>query len=168
MFITFCRLWSQLLTNIVLPELPKMLPKDRKVVVVGLIRMLTRSSTMLSEPTAKAWPSALAALVKLFSNPQHLQSAQSTQAEDPDVALTAIDFEEQTAGYQVAYSKLAASEVGSEDPVAYVSDPREFLGAELSRAGKADPRIRQLLGSPSDPAVGAFIQGLAASGLLHV
>lgn len=40
-------------------------------------------------------------LFKLFSNPQHLQNAQSTQAEDTDVTLTAIDFEEQTAGYHM-------------------------------------------------------------------
>lgn len=49
------RLWSQLLANVVLPQIPKMLPKDRKLVIVGVSRMLTQSSLMLSEPSVRQW-----------------------------------------------------------------------------------------------------------------
>jgi len=34
------QLWSQLLANVVLPQIPKMLPEDSKVVIVGVTRML--------------------------------------------------------------------------------------------------------------------------------
>jgi exportin-2 (importin alpha re-exporter) len=41
--------------------------------------------------------------------------------------VTQIDFEEQSTGYQAAYSKLSASEGVTVDPVAYVNDPRGYL-----------------------------------------
>lgn len=52
---------------------------------------------------------------------------------DADAGLTAIDHEEQNAGYQAAYSRLAASESVAVDPVGYVNDPRELLESELGR-----------------------------------
>ena len=75
---------------------------------------------------------ALAGLYRLFANPQHL-AKKSAGEEDPDAGLTAIDHEEQNAGYQAAYSRLAASESAVVDPVGYVSDPRELLENELGR-----------------------------------
>lgn len=38
-----------------LPQAPKTAVKDRKVVSVGLTRLLTQSETMLTEPLVKAW-----------------------------------------------------------------------------------------------------------------
>jgi len=75
---------------------------------------------------------ALAGLYRLLANPQHLLK-KSTGEEDPDAGLTAIDHEEQNAGYQAAYSRLAASENATIDAVAYVNDPRELLESELGR-----------------------------------
>ena len=75
---------------------------------------------------------ALAGLYRLFANPQHL-TKKSVGEEDPDAGLTAIDHEEQNAGYQAAYSRLAASENAAVDPVGYVNDPRELLENELGR-----------------------------------
>jgi exportin-2 (importin alpha re-exporter) len=49
------RLWSQVLNNFVTPQVPKMPPKDRKVVVVGMTRMLTESEIMMREPNIQAW-----------------------------------------------------------------------------------------------------------------
>ena len=74
---------------------------------------------------------ALAGLYRLFANPQHL--TKESLGEDPDAGLTAIDHEEQNAGYQAAYSRLAASEGAAVDPVGYVNDPRELLENELGR-----------------------------------
>ena len=36
-------------------QAPKMQPKDRKVVAVGLTNMLTRSEIMLKGPNVQAW-----------------------------------------------------------------------------------------------------------------
>lgn len=49
------RLWSQILANFVIPQVPKMPHKDRKLAVVGLTRMLTQSAFMLQEPSVRAW-----------------------------------------------------------------------------------------------------------------
>ena len=82
--------------------------------------------------------------------------------------MRSLDFEEQGAGYQAAYSKLAASENIAEDPVAYVSNPRAYLGQQLSAAAQRDPKIRALIETATtqdvDGRVRAFVQGLVAEG----
>ena len=75
---------------------------------------------------------SLAGLYRLLANPLHLTKG-SVGEEDPDAGLTAIDHEEQNAGYQAAYSRLAASESAVVDPVGYVNDPQELLENELGR-----------------------------------
>ncbi|KAL5508780.1 hypothetical protein ACEPAG_4759 [Sanghuangporus baumii] len=90
------------------------------------------------------------------------------RTEDPDEVLRTIDYEEQGAGYQAAYSKLAASEGLPEDPVSEVSDSRAFVGESLVSAVNREPRIRSLVQAASrgagDAAVDAFVQSLSASG----
>ncbi|KAH0831108.1 hypothetical protein J3R83DRAFT_13674 [Lanmaoa asiatica] len=88
-------------------------------------------------------PTVFTALVKLFSEPQYLASKEGESS--GGTGLTEIDYEEQTAGYQAAYSRLAASESGPVDPVGYVGDVRAFLGRALggrtggrSGVGKGD------------------------------
>ena len=57
---------------------------------------------------------------------------------------------------------MAASEGVQVDPVAYVRDPREFLGQELVRLSKTDPRVKSLV--TANPEVAPFVQSLASSG----
>lgn len=45
----------QILTGFVVAQVLKMPHKDRKLVAVGLTRMLTESRVMLSEPTSRSW-----------------------------------------------------------------------------------------------------------------
>lgn len=47
--------------------------------------------------------------------------------------MTAIDFEEQSTGYQAAYSRLAASEAPEADPTAYVQNPLQYLQQETEK-----------------------------------
>ena len=108
-------------------------------------------------------PLAFDALVKLFSEPQHLQKSKTD--DDPDAGITEIDYEEQTAGYQAAYSKLAASETHEPDPVGYVNDVQTFVGTQLVKLSQAagQAKVREMLmatGAPSQ----AFVQKLAAAG----
>ena len=107
-------------------------------------------------------PTTFTALVKLFKEPQYL--TKKDEDEDPDAGITAIDYEEQTAGYQAAYSRLAASETVSVDPVAYVRDPRDFLGQELSKLAQRDPRVKSLISAADPSLVGPFLQSLATLG----
>ena len=110
-------------------------------------------------------PPAFHELVRQFSTSTQLKSAQQTEAEDPDEALRALDFEEQGAGYQAAYSKLAASETKTEDPVAYVGgDLKAYVGQRLSEAARVDPRIKTLIANSDAQIVAPFMQSLAAAG----
>lgn len=52
---TIKSLWAQILTNFVIPQAPKLPPKERKLAVIGLVRMLTESSIMSQEPSVQAW-----------------------------------------------------------------------------------------------------------------
>lgn len=105
-------------------------------------------------------PQSFAALVTLFREPQYLKEDSKA---DPFAGITEIDYEEQTAGYQAAFSKLAASESAPVDPVAYVKDPNEFLGEELSRLAKSDPKVTQLIAA-AGPTVAPLMQALQGAG----
>jgi exportin-2 (importin alpha re-exporter) len=152
------QLWSQILVNFIVPQVPKMPHKDRKVAAVGLIRMLTQSTIMLTPPSAQSWPPAFVSVIKLFSEPQYLAKSKD---EEQSTGITEIDFEEQTAGYQAAYSRLAAADGAPVDPVAYVRDLQGFLGQALV---KADPRVKGLLAAGDPKVVQPFVQALVASG----
>ena len=77
---------------------------------------------------------AFTALVKLFSEPQYFASKETDTS---GTGQTEIDYEEQTAGYQAAYSQLAASESGPVDPVANVGDVTAFWVRALGGDGGA-------------------------------
>jgi exportin-2 (importin alpha re-exporter) len=152
------RLWSQILVNFIVPQVPMMPHKDRKVAAVGLIRMLTQSTIMLTPPSAQSWPLAFVSVIKLFSEPQYLSKSKD---EEQSTGITEIDFEEQTAGYQAAYSRLAAAGGAPVDPVAYVRDPQDFLGQALV---KADPRVKSFLAAGDQKVMQPFVQALVTAG----
>ncbi|KAJ7918955.1 CAS/CSE protein [Mycena leptocephala] len=153
------RLWSQILTNFVLPQVPLMPQKDRKLAVVGFTRLLTRSSGMMQEPNVQLWPPAFTSLVQLFRS-QYLAGATTSSKTGDDTAsvgLTEVDQEEQTAGYQAAYSRLAASETTETDPVSYVRDPEEYLRNELREMrGRNGQQLQTLLSAADASVVGPF------------
>lgn len=95
-------------------------------------------------------PRALEALLGLYASPTLAKSKEESQTGDD--AVTAIDYEEQGAGYQAGFSRLAASEGDKADLAAYVSDPQQYLIQELSTALQDSSKpIRQLL-AKADPA----------------
>ena len=103
------------------------------------------------------------ALVKLFSEPQYLAAH---DADAPSGGLTEIDYEEQTAGYQAAYSRLAASESAPVDPVGYVTDVRAFLGRRL---GMMDKGVLVGMGAGvQEEGARVFLEGLVREGYLVV
>ncbi|KIO33074.1 hypothetical protein M407DRAFT_204477 [Tulasnella calospora MUT 4182] len=121
-----------------------MRPLDRKTVAVGLTRLITESQLMLSSPPL--WQPAFLALEQLVSR---ADAVAQEQAEDPEAILTAIDYEEATAGYQASFSKLAASQPKRYDPVEYVPDLSAYVKQTLAKAVAADTRARALLALPS-------------------
>lgn len=110
-------------------------------------------------------------LVKLFSEPQYLASKEGEST--GGTGVTEIDYEEQTAGYQAAYSRLAASESGPVDPVGYVGDVRAFLGRALGGGAGGGvvlgkEKLVRFLGACEEPAVRVFLEELVREGYLVV
>ena len=106
-------------------------------------------------------PQTFQALAKLFQTEQLLTKQEEL---DPDAGLTQIDYEEQTAGYQAAYSRLAAAEAAPVDPVAHVKDLRAYVGQALADLSRRDPRVKTWIASTDATVSGPFVQALAASG----
>lgn len=116
-------------------------------------------------------PSTFTALVRLFRDPQALRRSTADADADADAAFTAIDLEEQNAGYQAAYSRLAASEVASldQDPVRDIVDAQVYVGQELVRAVREEgdrgtAGVKALIGRCEEEVVGPFVKGLADGG----
>ena len=86
-------------------------------------------------------------LEKLAAEPQYLSK---DKQESEEVGITSIDFEEQNAGYQAAYSRLAASEAGVTDPVGYIQNPLGFVGQTLKELVQKKPNLRGILSSHPD------------------
>ncbi|CAE6342293.1 unnamed protein product [Rhizoctonia solani] len=138
-------LWTQLLTHVILPEVPRTQLRDQKVVSVGLTRLLVQSQHSVQAPAANVWPRVLEAILGLYTSPAALAKS-STESATGDDAVTAIDYEEAGAGYQAGYSRLAASEGDKGDLASYVQDPRQYLVEQLTAALQDSSKpIRQLL-----------------------
>jgi exportin-2 (importin alpha re-exporter) len=91
-------------------------------------------------------------LGKLFGEPQYF--TKNTEAEN-DLAITAIDFEEQGAGYQAAYSRLAASEMAQPDPVGYVRNPLQYFQQELEKLrGRIGQQVDALISAAEGVRIG--------------
>lgn len=106
-------------------------------------------------------PTVFTTLVRLLRGEYLVQTSTDTDAKD-EGGITEIDYEEQTAGYQAAYSRLAASEAAEEDPVAYVRDPQEFLGQQLMEMSKAygPQQVKAVISAADQSIVGPFMQTL--------
>ncbi|KAI5449860.1 importin-alpha export receptor [Naganishia albida] len=122
---------SQILENVILPETRKMPIKDRKVVAVGLTRLLTDGDVLLQPTTVSAWPMVLEAVLDIFNLSQDLQSTETTED------LDSLDPEEST--FQASFSKLGASESRARDPVEGVPDAKLFLSKQLAAASARNP-----------------------------
>ena len=87
-------------------------------------------------------PDSLGALARLFYQPDVLKR---DAAEDPHAGLTAIDLEEQSAGYQAAYARLAAAEAVPEEPVGYIGEVRQFVINELTQLARTKQGAKTMI-----------------------
>ncbi|KAF8307881.1 Cse1-domain-containing protein [Clavulina sp. PMI_390] len=133
-------LWVNVVTGIIVPQMPHFRQRDRRLVGAGVTRLLL-SEEMLVAPQINTW----SVQISFFAGVSISEPANANVAADADV-LSAIDHEEQTAGYQAAYARLAASETTTADPVAYVgTDVVAWMKAQLSEAATRDSRVQQQL-----------------------
>lgn len=105
---------------------------ERKIVSVGMSRILCESQTMIQQYSAH-WQGMLQALIELFELPVDESNIDGDNF---------IEIED-TAGYQVAYSQLNFATGKREDPVAEVPDGKRFLIENLSKM--TQPEIKSAL-----------------------
>jgi exportin-2 (importin alpha re-exporter) len=99
------------------------------------------------------------ALLRLFQEPKYFKE-KDAGSQDPYYGITEVDYEEQNAGYQAAYSRLAASESVPVDPVAYAADPKEYLAQQILGLYKSEPRLKRLLAAADPTVAGPFLESL--------
>ena len=149
----------------VLPDLQKTPARDRKIVAVGLSRLLTQSQRMLAPPYAQQWAPTLQALIKLFILPQEIsKTSGAVQIEDDEEVATA-DLE--ATGYQASFSKLGAAEpnvkAASAAIEAKIGDARPLLANQLGALCEARPGvIPPLLGNVPEQLMTPFSEYLAS------
>ncbi|KAL7424789.1 importin-alpha export receptor [Cryptotrichosporon argae] len=123
-------LFGSLMNGVVLPNTQKAPVRSRRLIEVGLTRLLTKSDAILTEPNVAFWTPAFFALLDLFNLPQDI-----TYADD----LAQLDPED--AGFQSSFSKLGASEKAAHDPAAGVGDEKKYASAELARRARERPGV---------------------------
>ncbi|KAG8928760.1 importin-alpha export receptor [Tulasnella sp. 417] len=140
-------IWSALFGNVVLPEVSKTRPLDRKTVAVGLTRLLTESRVMLSN--ALLWQPAFLALEQLVTKADAVAQG---QVDESETMTSAMDHEDAPTCYQTSFCKLTASQPKRYDPADYVLNMPAYVKQTLSKAVDVDLRARALValssGSP--------------------
>ena len=86
-------------------------------------------------------------------------NALAADASNDGTGATEIDLEEQAAGYQAAYSKLATAGTPSRDVVAYAGDVCVHVAREFTRLLGTEPGMKTLVGM----AEGSFFASLGVS-----
>lgn len=100
---------------------------DKKIVAVGIAKLLTECPAMLVQPYRAYWSTILQALIQIFELP-------------PDDEVADDEFIEiEQAGYQVAYSQLNFARLKATDPIADVNDGRRYLVESLAKLSQTRP-----------------------------
>lgn len=156
-------LFGNLMKGVVLPNTQKAPVRSRRVIEVGLTKLLAKSDLILTGTNTSFWTPIFLALLDLFTLPQDLTYANGAAGDD----LNSLDPEE--AGFQSSFSKLGASEKNTHDPVASIgADEKLYASKELARRsagrpGVLGPLIQQA--EAEEPAtVAEFVKYMASNG----
>jgi len=112
---------------------------DRKIVAVGMAKILCEAPGMLQPPYAEYWQKLLQVLIELFELPPDESNI------DGDNFIEVED----TTGYQPVYSQLNYAVTKKEDPISEVPDGRKYLIEQLSKLKQHPDIVRQLQQMPS-------------------
>lgn len=102
---------------------------DRKIVAVGVTKMLCECPALLVAPYRNYWSNLLQALITTFELPPN------------DTALEGDDFVEieNAIGYQAAYSQLNFAKLKVIDPIPDIQDGRKYLVDNLAKLSVSRP-----------------------------
>ncbi|KAK1926751.1 putative importin-alpha export receptor [Papiliotrema laurentii] len=154
-------LFGNVLTGVILSNTQKAPIRSRKLIEVGLTRLLSKSDRILEPSHRQFWAPSFLALVDLFTLPQDITYSGAT-GDDID----GLDPEE--AGFQSSFSKLGASEKSVHDPVKSVADTKAFASKELARRsaerpGQIGPLIEEARAAEPQVVTG-FVEYMASNG----
>ncbi|TIB17584.1 hypothetical protein E3P92_01009 [Wallemia ichthyophaga] len=144
-------LLPQVLQSVLLPEVQKVTQRDRKVVYIGLVKLLTNTQTI---QMGKVWSVAMESLLKLFINPQDLKAAGTNEI--------LVDDE---SGYQTTYARLASSDYPPADRFPSVTDERSFMSSSLDAFSRNVPgQIPPLLQGIPNELLSPLVQFMQSNG----
>lgn len=135
-------MFGMVVDRVFIPDMAKVSNElERKIVAVGISKILCECPAMLSPPYNQNWSRLLQALVELFELPP------DKTIMDGDNVIEADD----AAGYQAAFSQLSYAQPKTQDFLAEVSDGRRYLADSLSKLSQSRPgEVPQLIAAIGD------------------
>ena len=131
------------LTRIFLTDMAKVSGAvHKKIVVIGLTRLLCECPLMLDPTYIGTWPQVIQGLIELFELPPDKNEMEGDQYEQADAE-----------GYEAAFSQLSFALPKVHDPCAHIADSRKFLVENLAKWSKsvgADVVARMIATLPAD------------------
>lgn len=138
------KLFNMVLERLFIPEICHINNDlDRKIVAVGVTKLLTECSLMLTDRFAQYWPSLLQILVELFELPATKAIFENENAAEAPLLIDC---------YQTAFSQLSYAQPNVQDFLSDIEDCRKYLANSLVNISKthANGTIQRLLENLSE------------------
>lgn len=147
-------LWKMLMTRLLseIDSLPKEV--ERKVVAVGLTKLLTETPEMIQNYVNDIWPLAVQAIVKIFE-------LEAEKEEDEENQLAELEAK----GYQAKFAKLVYSSQRDFDPFTEVNNSQQYFSTQLYQAGQKIPELSSKIPADLMPHVTKYMQSAGIAGL---
>lgn len=124
------QMFGMVLEKVLIPELQKVSGSiEHKIVSCGISKLLCESPEMIEGIYGKFWPQLLQALLMYFEMPPD-------ESILPDDHFIEID---DSPAYQTSNARLNFANSKKEDPLANVSEPRQFLVQSLASLSRSQP-----------------------------
>ena len=125
---------------------------ERKLVAVGMTKLLTETASMHADPYIAHWGPLLESLVALIELPE---DTTSSAAEDDDT----FTLDEESSGYSAAFVPLSNAARQNPDPFADVKDCRQHCAKSLGALMAAQPGRFAAILQTIDPEAQRILQG---------
>lgn len=123
-------MFGMVLERVLITDLSRVASEiDKKIVAVGVSKMLCECPAMLTPPYRNYWANLLQALITSFEMPPD---------ENPLEGDHYVEVED-IVSYQAAYSQLNYAQIKNADPIPDVQDGRKYLAESLAKVSQQRP-----------------------------